>query len=185
MLRVQYVRLYLSDLQSCGLAAVASSIHVAFTASDDPGSSALLTNATALATVLLPYAPNKLHVHTNVVNAWEYPGVLQAWLAGQDAPSPSHYVLYFHAKGITHHKPEPQLFRAVVGNYARVVEVFRGHGYVNKVGLLASEAGFYWFNFWWARGSYLAAVPKPLRHTRAGAEVERHYYMGWVGYQVP
>lgn len=70
-----------------------------------------------------------------------------------------------------------------MGNYARVVEVFRGHGYVNKVGLLASEAGFYWFNFWWARGSYLAAVPKPLRHTRAGAEVERHYYMGWVGYQ--
>jgi hypothetical protein len=52
------------------------------------------------------------------------------------------------------------------------------------VGLLASEAGFFWFNYWWGRASYLAANSAPKLRNAEGGGIERHYYMGWLGLKV-
>ena len=92
-----------------------------------------LDEATAFARTALPYGADKLFFHTNVGNQWEYPGISRVWESAQAVPSAQHYVLYFHAKGITRHIPEPPLFRAVVGNFRGVVDVFRSHSTINKV----------------------------------------------------
>ena len=131
-LTLQYVKLYLHDLKACGLADAAAAIHVVLTTRNAKWLNRL-DEATAFARTALPYGTDKLFFHTNVGNQWEYPGINRVWESAQAAPSAQHYVLYFHAKGITRHIPEPPLFRAVVGNFRGVVDVFRSHSTINKV----------------------------------------------------
>ena len=42
-----------------------------------------------------------------------------------------------------------------------------------------APAGWIWFNFWWARASYLKKLVEPVRSTR------RHYYEDWLGRLTP
>ena len=58
----------------------------------------------------------------------------------------------------------------VVRGWRGVVAGFREHPAVNKAGYAGSKKGFMWYNFWWARCSYVAALIPPERTTR------RHYY---------
>jgi hypothetical protein len=141
-----------------------------------------LTNLTAAqlaagADLVRSIVPSAL-VDTHVGNRWEYPGMNLTWHYSLQEPSREHYIFYFHAKGIKRRRPEPQLFDAVGSNWRGIVRTLAAHPGVNKVGYLASDAGFMWFNFWWARGSYIARhCTKPKQ---PGRTVDRHYFMGWI-----
>merc|ERR1712008_628529 len=81
--------------------------------------------------------------------------------------NPDRLFLYFHSKGTSHieHKvtgthrtiEEMSLFREVVAPWRSVVKIFHAHGQkVQQLGLSPSTTGWEWFNFFWARGRFIA-----------------------------
>lgn len=109
----------------------------------------------------------------------EYPGIsLAHHLALQD-PSCSHFVLYFHSKSITRFRGkreciEKSLHSTVIVPWKRVLDVFKIHPTIDKIGSTYSPLGWIWWNYWWSRASYLARVETPIKTPR------RHYYEDWL-----
>ena len=69
---------------------------------------------------------------------------------------------------------EVALHRTVIAPWKRVTDIFATHPEIDKVGSTASPAGWIWWNYWWARASYLVQVEKPIKTER------RHYYEDWL-----
>ena len=70
---------------------------------------------------------------------------------------------------------ESWLFNGTIVPWRQVIKAFQGNETVDRIGMFSSPAGWMWFNFWWARASYLQTVVEPVRTTR------RHYYESWLG----
>lgn len=51
--------------------------------------------------------------------------------------------------------PEKLLFYSIITPWKKLVNIFKNNININKIDSKASSEGFMWFNFWWARGSYL------------------------------
>ena len=110
-------------------------------------------------------------------NMFEYPGICKVWEVSKINSSTQDLIFYFHAKGITHTKAYAPHARANYTNLfeiPRILEVFSTFPTVDKAGYFCSTAGWVWFNFWVARGSYLSTVEEPAMTTR------RHYYEDWL-----
>lgn len=108
-------------------------------------------------------------------NEYEYRGILKAYELGQIHNSRNDLILYFHSKGVTHHKIFPRdFYDCVVKDIERVVEVFDIFPEIDKVGWSTGGIGWIWFNFWFVRGSCINTVEKPILTER------RHYYEDWV-----
>jgi len=108
-----------------------------------------------------------------------------AWKLGKDTPKTRAHdtlVLYFHSKGIFSNpntsiraKDHIKLTDSVIKPWKRIVKRFQDDSKMNKAGFGVAPNGSVWYNFWWARASYLAGCPKPLLTER------RHYYEEWLG----
>ena len=90
-----------------------------------------------------------------------------------------HYILYFHSKSMTRFRGirepvEKALHRTIIARWKEVLDIFQRHPNIDKIGSTASNYGFIWWNYWWARASYLAQVETPIKTTR------RHYYEDWL-----
>jgi hypothetical protein len=110
-------------------------------------------------------------------NMFEYPGIFKVWEVAKINSSTQDLIFYFHSKGITHTKAYEPHARANYTNLfeiPRILEVFSTFPTVDKAGYFCSTAGWVWFNFWVARGSYLSTVEEPAMTTR------RHYYEDWL-----
>lgn len=117
---------------------------------------------------------------------FEYHGIHKVWLLSQSHYSPNDIVIYFHSKGLTHASswktyqnrqgPEFQTTQFVLGHdaFRRALDALRMFLTVDKVGWDHTPTGFEWYNFWYARGSYLNQVERPLQ------KVRRHYYEDWL-----
>jgi len=75
--------------------------------------------------------------------------------------------IYMHSKGMVNHNPsdfrtflEIKLTKNTILNWEDTLYQFKKNKLINKAGLLPSDSGFVWFNFWWARGSYIADIKK-------------------------
>lgn len=117
------------------------------------------------------------HTYTSNVNNYEYEGINLVWNLA--VKSPENIYLYFHSKGISstsNHRSmsERKLFKTIIDSWKNVIDIFSDNPNINKVGLTASEPGWMWFNFWWARGTYLSKCEQPIITTR------RHYYEDWL-----
>lgn len=124
---------------------------------------------------LFPFA----EVTLNFTNQHEYPGILKVWELAQTHREPTDLILYFHSKGITRYQncldePNP-LWEVPVKELQKVYDVFSTFPTVDKVGYQAGGNGWFWCNYWYARGSYLCQVERPLLTAR------RHYYEDWLG----
>jgi hypothetical protein len=124
-------------------------------------------------------------------NAFEYHGVHLLWMLAKQVPKPeatSHLFLYFHSKGMVNNqgvvnsgrltsrnKAEVFLFNRTVYPWLHVVDVFQANATISRAGLYPSPDGWMWFNFWWARASYIVGLVEPLR-TR-----NRYYYERYLG----
>lgn len=116
-------------------------------------------------------------------NLFEYPGIRKVWELGrQDSDA---YILYFHARGISRIKLgrfrrnrqplEKRLFRRIIGEWRRNLFWLAAMPSADKVGISHGGNGWVWFNFWWARASYIAHLEEPEQTER------RHYYEDWLG----
>jgi len=127
------------------------------------------------------------HEHTTD-NKFEYPGIRKVWELGRR--DQQGYILYFHARGISHLKlgrfrrnrqrQEKRLFRRVVGEWRQNLTWLQHLTSAEKLGINCGGNGWIWYNFWWARASYIAHLERPEVTDR------RHYYEDWLGrYQPP
>jgi len=129
--------------------------------------------------------PTMLECHDEPdIETYEYHGIRAMWEIGQINPGRDDIVFYFHSKGLTHWDTweeyeahdifHSRLGEKTIGQVDRVYEVFDLFPRVNKVGSKMSDGGFVWYNFMFARGSYLRRVEEPILTSR------RYYYEDWI-----
>lgn len=125
-------------------------------------------------------------MHFSRSNLFEYPAVHFLW--AQACRNPESIYLYFHNKGATRTKhvwsngirsnrtlDEMILFQNVIAPWRDVTFLFSYHGEaLQHMGIAPADAGWEWFNFFWARGSYLSRRVEPIFTSR------RHYYEVWL-----
>jgi hypothetical protein len=131
-------------------------------------------------------SPVVFHEHTEV-NQFEYPGIKKVWDLSQRQENA--YLLYFHARGLSRMKlgrfrrkrqpQEKRLFRRVIGAWRQNLTWLEHITSADKLGLTCGGNGWVWFNFWWARASYVRQLEEPVVTDR------RHYYEDWLGRYQP
>lgn len=141
----------------------------------------LLGAAAALLGAIVPTA----RVHLFYENRFEYDGLQRVWDVASTVPARSarqHLVLYFHGKGAVNDKVAGSqslgnalLTRIVVLQWRAIVRRFAADPAVDTAGVLATTEGSQWYNFWWARASYLhrGVAPAPQRN--------RFFFEHWLG----
>jgi hypothetical protein len=129
--------------------------------------------------IVLEIAPNA-NVFTWIGNQYEFHGIRRMWELGQQRPLSNHYILYFHGKGMVNDKG-PRSFmnniltKVVVEDWQNVIQQFEANRNMTFAGYAISPSGWVWFNFIWARGTYLINAEKPELCE------DRYYYESWIG----
>jgi len=128
-------------------------------------------------------------ISRSVENAFEYPGIRLVYeLANKRSDT---IFIYLHTKGMSYNIQsrnvgEMILLTGTFRDWRRNIEIFRNLS-INKVGLLPAirsseekiprgkKSGWIWYNFWYARGTYLMKCGSPEVNTN------RWYYEDWLG----
>lgn len=100
---------------------------------------------------------------------------------------PDKIFIYFHSKGMVNHNStsyrtmvEINLTKNTFLNWETTLNIFEMFPNIQKAALFPSTDGFGWFNFWWARGSYLASC-KPIEIPVNMVEQDRFICECWLG----
>jgi len=124
----------------------------------------------------------KVYIECYYENEYEYRGILKVWELGQVNNKKNDIILYFHSKGITHHQNyefvKNDNHNVILQDINKITEIFSIFPDIDKVGYSSGGLGWIWYNFWYARGSYVNRVEKPLKTER------RHYYEDWLARKV-
>jgi hypothetical protein len=168
------IREQLTDLVATGLTRF-SRVHIVLSLPDDFDYPSLQDNLT----FLFQRQYRTLEFHIGHDNCHEYPGIQQVHSLAREDRNRNHYILYFHSKGITRfhgrrEHVEMALHKTVIDQWKNVLQIFDTHPNIDKIGSTASTGGWIWWNYWWARASYLTQVEKPVKTER------RHYYEDWL-----
>jgi hypothetical protein len=104
-------------------------------------------------------------------NLYEYPGIYTLW-----SKAPYYDIVgYSHCKGVSRKKVETDFsFKAVIHPWEKVFRLFNQFPDIDRVGFLSSEQGWGWYNFWWARSSYIKGSPEPEK-------AMKYYYESYLG----
>ncbi len=121
-------------------------------------------------------------VTQSFVNQFEYPGIKLLYDIAVQQPHKTY--MYLHTKGMSYSVKERKddeqaLLKGTFKNWRKNLEAFQDDA-INKIGLFPAlheqiGGGWMWFNFFIARGSYLAACENP----KVGL---RHYYEYWLSH---
>jgi len=123
-----------------------------------------------------------IDITCNFINQYEYPAILKVWELAQLHREPNDIFLYFHSKGITHHQSYAQnrndFYNVILKDIQKIYHIYTTFPTIDKIGYTSGGNGWIWYNFWYARGSYLSGVERPIITTR------RHYYEDWLSRKV-
>ena len=124
--------------------------------------------------------PNEnISIQCNYINEYEYPGILKVWELGQKHNNKNDIILYFHSKGVTHNinysLNKNDHYNIILKDYNKIKCILTKYDKIDKIGYTCGGIGWVWYNFWYARGSYIKCVEKPIKTSR------RHYYEDWLG----
>jgi tetratricopeptide (TPR) repeat protein len=118
-------------------------------------------------------------------DSFEFRGIERCWRIAHETAhsSDESIIVYCHGKGISQldmcnksRTPEEEiLFNQIVSNWRRNLHLLNSFPLLFKIGLCTGQGGWCWFNFWWARSSYIKTLERPFVTTR------RHYYEDWLG----
>jgi hypothetical protein len=112
-------------------------------------------------------------------NEYEYPGIFKVWKLGKKHNKRNDIILYFHSKGVTRNKEykynKNDNYNIILKNIDLIKEIYTIFPKIDKIGYSSGGMGWIWYNFWFARGSYIYNLEKPIKTKR------RYYYEDWLG----
>jgi hypothetical protein len=118
-------------------------------------------------------------------NKYEFPAIIK--IRELALQHPNKIFIYFHSKGMVNYNPgqhrtdvEYALTNKTFLNWESTLNIFNMYPNINKAALFPSENGFGWYNFWWARASYLISC-KPIEIPENLVEQDRYLCEGWLG----
>ena len=168
----------MKDLNSTGLLEIAS-LHVVLSGGN---SQHAINEAEKL--IRQSVAPMKsIAVTVSRDNQYEYAGILELWKIAKKAENPNKtIILYFHSKGMVNYnrryvevRKDLYFHKTVIVPWRSALQHFNEDDGLNKAGAIGADGGWIWYNYMWARGSYLIQLPGPIRSKN------RYYYEDWLG----
>ena len=109
-------------------------------------------------------------------NVYEYPGLKTIYQIAEDDDDT--LLIYFHSKGMTsnQHETRQYLFKYTFENYKDYINEFEYNKHLEVAGAIPHENGFIFFNFFWARSSYVRNYcEKPIESDN------RYIWEVWIG----
>ena len=118
-------------------------------------------------------------------NTYEFPAFIK--IRELALINPNKIFIYLHSKGMINHNPsqnrtmvEILLTRSTLLNWDTTLFIFNHFPEIQKAGSFPSQDGWVWFNFWWARGSYLISC-SPIEIPINMVENDRFMCESWLG----
>jgi hypothetical protein len=120
--------------------------------------------------------PNAI-ISSSLVNEFEYPGL--KLVHGLALENPEDTIIYFHSKGMSYNLHsrnvnEITLFTKTFENWRRTIQYLSKDG-MNKAGLFFEKRGWVWYNYWYAKASFLSECIPPY------VTSNRYHYEAWIG----
>lgn len=124
----------------------------------------------------------KVNIYSYNKNYYEYYGVKKIYDLAKNEPDKLY--IYFHTKGMFNwynndinkrSEDEFNLTYYLIHGWRDILNVFENYADINRIGLIPSNGGWMWFNFYWTRGNYLNTCEEPL------ISENRYYYESWLG----
>jgi len=120
---------------------------------------------------------NKVQIYNVYTdNYYEYPGIQALYKIAEDEDDI--VLLYLHSKGMTsnQHETRQYLFKYTIDNYKQYISEFNNNKNLDVAGAIPHKHGFVYFNFFWARSSY-------IRNYCSRPEISENRYIWevWVG----
>lgn len=98
------------------------------------------------------------------------------------------YCVYMHTKGMSYATKKRNIYEKILTHYTfnywqQCIKIFEEEVNINKIGLFPAHQitgkgdefrGWIWFNFWWARSSYIRHLEEPIITS------DRYYYEWWL-----
>jgi hypothetical protein len=131
---------------------------------------------------------------TQTKNQFEYPGIKRLYDLALEK-SPDTLFLYMHSKGMVFHEQDGRLDHEIILTrellqWKAYCNIFDTYSNVNKAGgyagpypgrpTMEGHDGFIYYNFFWARGSYIKTLTVP-KLPRENEVDDRWYYEFWLG----
>ena len=118
-------------------------------------------------------------------NLYEFPGLIK--IRELALINPNKIFIYLHSKGMVNWNPsqhrtlvEQKLTKSTFLDWDTTLFIFQNFPEIQKAGVFPSKDGFMWFNFWWARGSYLISC-SPIEIPINLVENDRFICEFWLG----
>lgn len=190
---IDLIRVQLENIVENGLASRANQVFVALSTNIASETNAKVASDVKYAVQTVREIIPKAYIEITLENRYEYAGIRLAWDIGQrvsDKDLNNTIILYFHSKGMVYTWGETlgyqtvrvamelRLFKAVINPWRRIISRFEQSPVINKAGYAASPKGYLWYNFWWARASYIRNLVPP--HIFNQTYDDRYYYEGWL-----
>lgn len=114
-------------------------------------------------------------------NVYEYPGIKTVYELSSN--SNNEYILYFHSKGIMsqEHSTRKILFEYNIGAYENIIEEMEKDLTIDISSFIPSTSGFGYFNFWWARSSYIYNYCSKPELSASYTKYGRFSWEMWLG----
>ena len=118
-------------------------------------------------------------------NTYEFPAFIK--IRELALINPNKIFIYLHSKCMINHNPsqnrtiiEQKLTKSTLLDWDTTLFIFQNFPEIQKAGVLPAKDGFMWFNFWWARGSYLISC-SPIEIPINLVENDRFICESWLG----
>jgi hypothetical protein len=120
-----------------------------------------------------------------IKNEYEFPAIIK--IRELAIENPDKIFIYIHSKGMVNHNYskyrtilEQRLTLNTFLDWESTLYIFDTFPNIQKAGLLPGETGLCWFNFWWARASYLISC-EPIKIPENMVEPDRFICEEWLG----
>ena len=118
-------------------------------------------------------------------NLYEFPALIK--IRELALINPNKIFIYLHSKCMVNWNPsqhrtiiEQKLTKSTLLDWDTTLFIFQNFPEIQKAGVLPAKDGFMWFNFWWARGSYLISC-SPIEIPINLVENDRFICESWLG----
>lgn len=114
-------------------------------------------------------------------NVHEYPGIKTLYELSTN--NDDEYILYFHSKGMTSNENDIRktLFEYTIANYGEAITEFQMNNETDIVCIIPTGYGFAYFNFFWARSSYINKYCSKPENTEQYLRYKRYTWELWLG----